>query len=136
MRVIPDDSKLPKDQVDKVIFCSGKFYFDLLEQRESMPSSSAVLIRLEQLAPFPFQEVVILSLRQYPSARIIWCQEEPKNMGAYSYIKPRMEACIRYDNNIRTVEYIGRPSSAAASTGIYSLFQKQQQYWAQQALSE
>ncbi|GJQ08929.1 hypothetical protein GpartN1_g720.t1 [Galdieria partita] len=138
MRVIPTYHSLvssSSDQVGKIIFCSGKFYYDLLEQQESMQSCSVVLIRLEQLAPFPFQEVISW-IRQYPSARIIWSQEEPKNMGAYSYVKPRLEACIRHQNGKVPVEYIGRPSSAAASTGIYSIFQKQQQYWAQQALSE
>ena len=81
--------------------------------------ANVAIVRIEQLAPFPF-EAVLQELQKYSNARIVWAQEEPKNMGAYFYAKPRLETCLREMNDGRSeVVYAGRKASASPATGKY-----------------
>lgn len=99
-------------QVDRVIFCTGKIYYELLQEREKRNLNNVALIRVEQLAPFPF-DAIKSNAKQYPKAKFYWVQEEPFNAGAYSFVAPHFQTVLGV-----TPKYIGRPSSAAPSTGV------------------
>ena len=112
---LKDDKK-----IKKVIMCSGKIYFDLLEAREQSKNDSIVLIRVEQLYPFPAKTLAKI-LKRYNSANFFWCQEEPKNMGAWNTVRnyiDRILEIINYKNN--KVKYIGRDASSTTATGNYN----------------
>lgn len=121
-RVIPEESPAVTDapeQVRKVVFCSGKVYYNLMQERLKRKQTDVAIARVEQIAPFPF-DLVAEEVRKYPGAQLIWTQEESKNMGAWSYVKPRFQTAIRHfsdgaDN--RLVSYVGREPSAAPATG-------------------
>jgi len=102
------------EAVKKLMFCSGKIYYDMIKERERLGFDKDVaVVRIEQVAPFPF-DLVIQELNKYKNAEIHWLQEEPKNMGFYDYCKPR----IRTSNDwTRRVHYSGRESAAAPATG-------------------
>jgi 2-oxoglutarate dehydrogenase E1 component len=108
------------DRVRRVILCSGKVYFDLYEEREKRGIQDIYLLRVEQLYPFPMKALV-QELGRFKQAEIVWCQEEPRNMGAWHFIEPYLVwvlnqvggACAR-------PRYVGRPSSAATATGLMS----------------
>lgn len=106
-----------KDAVRKVVLCSGKFYYDLDEEREKLNCKDVAIIRIEQLAPFPWDKVA-LEIANYKNAEVFWAQEEPKNMGAWTFVQPRIETATRILNGKehRPV-YAGRPPSAATATG-------------------
>ncbi|XP_037082779.1 2-oxoglutarate dehydrogenase, mitochondrial-like [Pollicipes pollicipes] len=116
-RVLPDvgpAAKLPQ-AVRRVIFCSGKVYFDLEKRREELALQEQVaIVRLEQLSPFPFDEVK-QQLDLYPAdADIVWTQEEAKNNGAWAYIEPRFETTAA---RAKVIRYVGRSCSASPATG-------------------
>jgi len=97
----------------KVLICSGKVYYDLKQKREERGLQNDVgLIRVEQLTPFPYHELQT-ELAKNPDASIVWVQEEHKNQGPWSYVRPRM----RHVSNGRPVTYAGRPSAASPATG-------------------
>jgi 2-oxoglutarate dehydrogenase E1 component len=106
------------DKVRKVIFCSGKLYYELVEEREKKNITDVAVIRIEQLAPFPFDKVARESAR-YKSAEVLWVQEEPKNMGAWSFVQPRIATATRViNNNEKRPVYVGRKPAAAVATGL------------------
>lgn len=116
-------------KVRKVVFVSGKFYFDLDEHREKHGIDDVAIIRIEQIAPFPFDRVAE-EVARYPNAEtVVWTQEEPKNMGAWTFVQPRIETATRglLNKEWRPV-YYGRPPAAATATGygntIHSLEQQ------------
>jgi 2-oxoglutarate dehydrogenase E1 component len=109
-------TKLAGDaQIRRVILCSGKVYFDLMEEREKREESRIQMLRLEQLYPFP-ESVLTEELRRFPGAEIIWCQEEPKNQGAWSFVAPRIEAMMKRGG----LRYVGRPEYASTAAGLAS----------------
>ena len=81
---------VPDDQIKRVVLCTGKVYFDLMEEREKRGENRIQILRIEQLYPFP-ENVLAQELNRFPKAEIVWCQEEPKNQGAWNFIKPRIE---------------------------------------------
>ena len=94
-RVIGDGApelKAPGD-VSKVVMCTGNVYYDLLEEREKLGKWDSALVRIEQLHPFPF-DLVDEELKRYPNASLTWSQEEPKNMGAWQYMLPRLQTTM------------------------------------------
>ena len=111
------------EKCKRVIFCSGKFYYELLEQREKMgleAAGYAALCRIEQIAPFPWDKIAA-EAAHYPNADIVFCQEEPKNMGAWSYVQPRIETATKHFNGVaKRPAYVGRKPSAATATGLGS----------------
>jgi 2-oxoglutarate dehydrogenase E1 component len=115
-------------EVRRVILCSGKVYYDLYSRRQELGLEDVVaLVRLEQLAPFP-DRVLAEELARYPKeAQVIWCQEEPRNMGAWSFAAPRLEAVMADVglSRIRPV-YAGRPAAASPATGLYRQHVKEQ----------
>jgi 2-oxoglutarate dehydrogenase complex dehydrogenase (E1) component-like enzyme len=109
--VLNDDtaSKSP-EEVQRLVFCSGKIYYDITEKER--PASVAV-IRVEELAPWPKELSAIIDM--YPNVEeVVWAQEEPKNMGAWSYVQPRLRASI---GTLPMLRYIGRPERASPAEG-------------------
>ena len=125
-RVLEDDAydsnsgliKIEKDKkIKKVVMCSGKIYYDLLEAREQTKNESVIFIRIEQLYPFPAKTLANI-LKKYEKAKIIWCQEEPKNMGPWNTVRnyiDRTLEIIHFKGD--RVEYVGRKASSSTATG-------------------
>jgi len=106
------------DRVKKVIFCSGKIYYDLVKERAKKGLDHRVAIsRVEQISPFPF-DIIKSEIEKYPRAQITWCQEEHKNGGAWTYVQPRFSTTIKKEGSGRKVGYAGRHASASTATGM------------------
>uniref|UniRef100_A0A671Y362 2-oxoglutarate dehydrogenase complex component E1 n=1 Tax=Sparus aurata TaxID=8175 RepID=A0A671Y362_SPAAU len=115
-RLIPDESPASQNpaQVKRVIFCTGKVYYELAKERKRQELEKDIaIIRLEQISPFPF-DLVRAEAEKYASAELVWCQEEHKNMGYYDYVRPRFLTVVA---NKRPVWYVGRDPAAAPATG-------------------
>ncbi|MCQ2002993.1 2-oxoglutarate dehydrogenase E1 component [Rhizobium sp. NRK18] len=113
--------KLQKDnKIRRVVLCTGKVYYDLLEEREKRGIDDIYLLRVEQLYPFP-AKALINELSRFRNAEMVWCQEEPKNMGAWAFIDPYLEWVLAHiDAKYQRVRYTGRPASASTATGLMS----------------
>lgn len=132
---IISDSLPPTSDIKRVILCSGKVYYDLLEKRETEDIKNIAIIRLEQLYPFPHEELVEL-LKPYTKADVVWCQEEPMNMGAWTYLDRRLEAVlIEADLQAKRPLYVGRPEAASPATGLFSRHIFEQNLLVSQALN-
>ncbi|ETK75491.1 oxoglutarate dehydrogenase (succinyl-transferring), E1 component [Phytophthora nicotianae CJ01A1] len=118
----PDDqvTMVNDDEIRKLVLCCGKIYFPVRHGMRSRGIRDIATARIEQLAPFPFHEVADYIAR-YPNAEIVWVQEEPKNMGAYSHVLPRLLTVLKYLDDPRKFSYIGRPPSASPATGQYEI---------------
>ena len=125
-RILDDDAylknssliKLKKNnEIQKVVMCSGKIYYDLLEARESFKNDRVTLIRIEQLYPFPAKTLANI-LKKYEKAEFIWCQEEPKNMGAWNTVRNYIDRTLEiiYFSKDK-VKYVGRKASSSTATG-------------------
>ena len=131
--VIPEIDTLTDDKVKRVIFCTGKVYFDLLEQRRENKTDDIAICRVEQLYPFPRNEV-IAQIARYPNVKeVVWCQEEPKNQGAWYQILHHFQACIKQN---QTLFYAGRDASASPAAGYLAVHREQQTNLVNAALSE
>jgi len=109
---------VPDDQIRRVVLCSGKVYYDLYEEREKRGINDLYLLRVEQLYPFPAR-ALIQELGRFKDAEMVWCQEEPKNMGAWSFVEPNLSWVLDHiDAKHRRPRYAGRPNSAATATGL------------------
>jgi 2-oxoglutarate dehydrogenase E1 component len=122
--IIPEREALDDKKITRVVFCSGKVYYDLREAREVNGIENTALIRIEQLYPFPIERYAeILAL--YPNAKdIVWCQEEPKNQGAWYQIRHRLQEPL---GDERTLYYAGRTGAAAPASGLFKVHSQQQQ---------
>jgi 2-oxoglutarate dehydrogenase E1 component len=116
--LLDDDHVGPPSKVKKVLLCSGKIYYDLLEKKEADKRKDVALVRLEQLYPLPFAKLDAV-IDKYPNAEYIWVQEEPANMGAWSY----MRSCYRKVE----LEVVCRKSSASPATGYAKVHQAEQE---------
>jgi 2-oxoglutarate dehydrogenase E1 component len=112
------------DLIRRVVMCSGKVYFDLYEEREQRGIDDIYLLRVEQLYPVPLKALVP-ELGRFPKAQVMWCQEEPRNMGAYSFILPYLEWLLEQVGGKGKLLYAGRPASASPATGQMSRHLKQ-----------
>ncbi len=117
--VIPEiDELAPPDQVRRVTLCSGKVYYDLLQERRAKEIKDVALVRLEQIYPFP-ENTLARVLAPYVNADVVWCQEEPENMGAWSFVDRRIEKVLsRLDMKVRRPVYVGREAAASPATGL------------------
>ncbi len=125
-RVLEDDAykkenkliSLKKDsKIKKVVMCSGKIYYDLVEAREKNKKDKVIFVRLEQLYPFPAKTLANV-LKRYKNAEFIWCQEEPKNMGAWNTVRNYIERTLEIINfKDINVKYVGRKASSSTATG-------------------
>ncbi|MFZ0603350.1 MAG: 2-oxoglutarate dehydrogenase E1 component [Roseiarcus sp.] len=108
------------DRIRRVVVCSGKVYYDLYDEREKRGVDDVYLLRVEQLYPFPVKALV-KELSRFKKAEIVWCQEEPRNMGAWSFVEPYLEWVLgQVNGKSRRARYAGRPASAATATGLMS----------------
>ena len=114
------------DKIKRVVMCSGKVYYDLLEERDARGIDDVYLMRVEQFYPFPAQSVV-KELSRFKNAEVVWCQEEPKNQGAWTFIEPNIEWVLgRIKAKHGRPTYAGRAASASPATGLASAHKAQQ----------
>eukprot|EP01018_Ginkgo_biloba_P020668 Gb_03660 [translate_table: standard] len=136
--------RLIKDQSDhsdreegirRLILCSGKVYYELDEERQRVQGKDVAICRVEQLCPFPY-DLVQRELKRYPNAEIVWCQEEPMNMGAYHYITPRILTAMKTigRGNYEDIKYVGRAPSASTATGFYQVHVQEHRELVEKAL--
>ena len=130
-----DTQLAPDDKIRRVVMCSGKVYYDLLEERDARGIDDIYLLRIEQFYPFPALSLV-KELERFKSAEMIWCQEEPKNQGAWSFIEPNIEWVLnRIGARHSRPRYVGRPTSASPATGLASQHKQQQDALVDEALT-
>ncbi len=128
-RVLWDDAQqlpgekiklVPDGDIRRVVLCSGKVYFDLYEDREKRGTDDVYLLRVEQLYPFPMKALV-QELGRFKQAEVVWCQEEPRNMGGWHFVEPYLEWVLnQVGGTSRRPRYAGRPAAAASATGLAS----------------
>ncbi len=123
------------DKIRRVVLCSGKVYYDLLDEREKRGLTDIYLMRVEQLYPFPLKALAG-EMGRFRNADVIWCQEEPKNMGAWSFVEPYLEWVLGQANaSVKRARYVGRPASASTAVGLMSKHQTQLQAFLNEALA-
>jgi 2-oxoglutarate dehydrogenase E1 component len=129
--IIPETADIAPQDTKRVVFCSGKVYFDLLEARKVHGVTDVALVRIEQIYPFPIEDYAA-QLQQYAHVKdIIWCQEEPQNQGAWYQIRHRLQEAM---GDTQQLYYAGRPSAAAPASGIFKIHLQQQQALLEAAL--
>jgi 2-oxoglutarate dehydrogenase E1 component len=143
-RVLWDDAEILKDQpirlvpdkeIKRVVLCTGKVYYDLYEEREKRDIHDVYLLRIEQLYPFPAKSL-ITELSRFPQAEFVWCQEEPKNMGAWSFMEPNIEWVLGHiGTRFRRPSYAGRSASASTATGLMSKHNQELHQFLNEALT-
>jgi 2-oxoglutarate dehydrogenase E1 component len=130
-RLIDEVDDVQPQKVNRIVFCSGKVYFDLLESRRADGIHNVALVRVEQLYPFPAEEYAAV-IRKYPQAHeIVWCQEEPQNQGAWYQIRHRLNEPLTREHRLL---YAGRAPAAAPATGIAQMHMDQQKQLVDAAL--
>ncbi len=110
--------------VSRVVFCSGKIYYDLLAARDERKAGHVAIVRTEQLYPFAADQARDILARYAPTAEVVWAQEEPRNMGAWRFLRECLQAVL--DDSRREVRYVGRPESASPATGSGKRHQQEQ----------
>jgi 2-oxoglutarate dehydrogenase E1 component len=124
------------DRIRRVVLCSGKVYYDLYEEREKRGIDDVYLLRVEQLYPFP-AKALIAELGRFRDADMVWCQEEPKNMGAWTFVEPYLEWVLnQIGARVRRPRYTGRAAAAATATGLMPKHLQQLQAFLDDALGE
>jgi len=121
--VLPEVDDLPTKDITRVVMCSGKVYYDLLEHRRQAEKNDVAIIRIEELYPFPAERLNDVLHLYKNTKHLIWCQEEPKNQGAWDYFEPRFAAKLEH---CCKVEYVGREPSAAPAVGSTIVHARQQ----------
>ena len=144
-RLLYDDAEMlkgekvalvPDESMRRVVICSGKVYFDLYEEREARGIDDIYLLRVEQLYPFPLKAMGDV-LSRFPAAEIVWCQEEPQNMGAWTFVAPRLETVLEgIGAGKKPVRYAGRAASASTATGLMSKHMAQREQLTEEALGD
>ncbi len=130
--VIGEIEALDAERIERVILCAGKVAFDLLEERTGRGLDNVAIIRVEQLHPFP-RDLLMQQLERYGHAtEIVWCQEEPKNQGSWTYIRDLLRECVTPQQRLF---YAGRPASPAPAAGYYQLHIEQQSALIDEALT-
>ena len=142
-RVLWDDAEkghseltlAPDDKIKRVVMCSGKVYYDLLEERNARGLDDVYLLRFEQFYPFPAISAM-KELERFPQAEMVWCQEEPKNQGAWTFMEPNIEWVLsRIKAKHSRPTYVGRATSASPATGLASQHKIQQNALIDEALT-
>ena len=124
----------PDAGIRRVVMCSGKVYYDLYDAREAAGIDDVYLLRVEQLYPFPLKALVH-ELSRFPNADLVWCQEEPANMGAWSFVAPQLEWVLeRAPMQVKRAAYAGRHAAASTATGQASRHAAEQKELVERAL--
>ncbi len=144
-RVLRDEAQMlpgetiklvPDDKIRRVVLCTGKVYFDLMEEREKRGIDDIQILRIEQLYPFPEKGIGARTEALPKGAEMVWCQEEPHNMGAWIFVDPFLEWVL---NNVqakhRIPRYAGRPASASTAVGLMTKHLAQLKAFLDEALS-
>ena len=132
--LVLDDPKTTESaaKVTRVVFCSGKVYFDIMQERNNREMEDTAIVRIEQLYPFP-EETLNEILAQYTKAKtFVWCQEEPENQGSWQFIRHRILDVL---GNKATLHYAGRPESSSPAVGYLTLHIAQQRELVERALT-
>jgi 2-oxoglutarate dehydrogenase E1 component len=125
---------VPNEEIARIVLCTGKVYYDLFEEREKRGENRIQLLRVEQLYPFPGLALTD-ELTRFPNAEIIWCQEEPKNQGAWTFIAPNIESVMEQLGRKGPLRYTGRKASASPAAGQMSKHQAELKDFLNDALS-
>ncbi len=129
--VVPE---IAPERVRRVVFCTGKVYYDLKTAREQRGVEDVALVRLEQIAPFPNKSLMV-EIAKYRDAEVVWCQEEPQNMGAWTFVAPRIEEVLgELGSAARRPRYVGRAAAASPATGFLVVHQREQRALVDEAL--
>ncbi len=116
----------PADSVERMVLCSGKVYYDLLAERRAKAVKDVAIVRLEQIYPFPAKQLTAV-LNTYPNAEVVWCQEEPDNMGAWSFVDRKIERTLGdAGHRCARPSYVGREAAASPATGLAKVHAAQQ----------
>jgi 2-oxoglutarate dehydrogenase E1 component len=123
------------DKIKRVVICSGKVYYDLQEEREKRGTDNVYLLRVEQFYPYPAHSM-IAELQRFKKADIVWCQEEPKNMGAWFFMEPNIEWTLGQTGaKSKRARYVGRAAAASPATGLLSRHKDELDDFLNEALS-
>jgi 2-oxoglutarate dehydrogenase E1 component len=135
-RVIAEIDAIAADvKVNRIVLCSGKVYYDLVQERRERGIDDVALVRIEQLYPWPRQQV-LAEIARYPNAQVVWCQEEPANMGAWTFVLPRMINILEeLHREVFVPTYVGRKAAASPATGKFKTHVEEQTRIVDQALS-
>ncbi len=113
-------------EMRRVVLCSGKIYYDLLDKRDELGLKDVTFIRLEQIAPFPL-DALQEAVNHYPNAQFVWCQEEPRNMGAWNFVRDKIEQAMEAGEiDMRLPRFVGRPEAASPATGFIRVHEREQ----------
>jgi 2-oxoglutarate dehydrogenase E1 component len=121
--VIDDVDHQDASKIKRLVICSGKIYYDLLEKKREEGIDDVAIMRLEQLYPFPHKDFAYLFYQYRNVKDVVWCQEEPQNQGAWYQVQHRFR---KYIDDHQTLHYVGRKASASPAVGYYSLHMEQQ----------
>jgi 2-oxoglutarate decarboxylase len=132
--VLADAGPVESEQVTRVIFCSGKIYYDLLAAREERKANHVALVRIEQLYPFANTDVNDVLMRYPLTAEVVWAQEEPRNMGPWRFMEEQLQPLLNPTG--RELQYVGRPESASPATGSGKRHQEEQAAIMAEAMAE
>jgi len=125
-RVLWDSGNVfPDNKIKRVVICSGKVYYDIIEEREKRGQKDVYVLRMEQFYPFP-DAALTEELDRFPQADIVWCQEEPHNMGGWSFVRDRIETVMEGLGRSERIKYAGRVDAASPATGLASRHIKEQ----------
>jgi 2-oxoglutarate dehydrogenase E1 component len=135
-RVLAETQVLkPDDQIRRVVLCSGKVYYDLFEERAKRGLDDVAIVRVEQLYPWP-KETVMKEIGRYTKAEVVWCQEEPANMGPWTFVDRRLEFILEeLEHRGRKATFVGRKAAASPATGLHKNHVYEQALLVEQALT-
>jgi 2-oxoglutarate dehydrogenase E1 component len=131
-KIIPETESLDPRAVRRLVFCSGKVYYDLIEERRTEGVDDVAVIRIEQLYPFPAEHYASLIQHFAAAKEVVWCQEEPQNQGAWYQIRHRLQEPLDAEHELF---YAGRAGAAAPAAGYYKLHVEQQEGLVRAALA-
>jgi 2-oxoglutarate dehydrogenase E1 component len=132
--VLPDNAAIDPEQISRVVFCSGKIYYDLLAAREASQANHVALVRVEQLYPFAEGDANDVLMRYPLTAEVVWAQEEPRNMGPWRFMQEQLQPLLAETG--RELRYVGRPESASPATGSGRRHQEEQAAITGEAMSD
>jgi 2-oxoglutarate decarboxylase len=130
--VIDDRAVVSPENVRRIVLCSGKVFYDIDAARHSAPNDAIALVRLEQFYPFPKKALAAILSRYSNATEIVWAQEEPQNMGGWTFMRPRLDELV---NGRMVISYVGRVPSASPATGSYAIHELEQQKIVEDALA-